>query len=126
MNSSVCLTISADLGCGVSGQNPLTSNPDAFFKINERERYLTLSRHTHEMVNRFVHIWHIIVACPITTKLTGGNGAQRNGPPDAAFCQGLSSCNHSYGYISLFVALINIAMSFDNLFQRIASIYDRF
>ncbi len=35
-----------------------------FYKINESERYVTLSRHAHEMVNRLVHKWHIIVACP--------------------------------------------------------------
>lgn len=33
---------------------------------------------------------------------------------------------HSYYYISLFVPFFNIAMSLGNLFQRIASIYDRF
>jgi hypothetical protein len=32
----------------------------------------------------------------------------------------------SYNYISLFVSFIDIPVSLDNLFQRIASIYDRF
>ncbi len=33
---------------------------------------------------------------------------------------------HSYDYMSLFVSFFNIPVSLDNLFQRIASIYDRF
>ena len=33
---------------------------------------------------------------------------------------------HSYYYISLFVSFIDIPVSLDHLFQRIASIYDRF
>ena len=33
---------------------------------------------------------------------------------------------HSYDYISLFVPFVDIPVSLDNLFQRIASIYDRF
>ena len=33
---------------------------------------------------------------------------------------------HSDDYISLFVSFINIPVSLNNLFQRIASIYDRF
>jgi len=33
---------------------------------------------------------------------------------------------HSYDYIPLFVPFFDISVSLDNLFQRIASIYDRF
>jgi hypothetical protein len=33
---------------------------------------------------------------------------------------------HSYDYISLFVPFVNISMSLGSLFQRIASIFDRF
>ena len=33
---------------------------------------------------------------------------------------------HCYYYISLFVPFFNIGMSLGNLFQRIASIHDRF
>ena len=33
---------------------------------------------------------------------------------------------HSNDYISLFVSFVDIPVSLDNLFQRIASIYDRF
>ena len=34
--------------------------------------------------------------------------------------------HHSYDYISFFVPFVNIPVSLSNLFQRIASIYDRF
>ena len=33
---------------------------------------------------------------------------------------------HSYDYISLFVPFFDIPVSLDSLFQRIASIHDRF
>jgi hypothetical protein len=33
---------------------------------------------------------------------------------------------HSYDYMSLFVSFFNIPVNLDNLFQRIASINDRF
>ncbi len=33
---------------------------------------------------------------------------------------------HSYYYISLFVSFVDILVSLDNLFQWIASIYNRF
>ena len=33
---------------------------------------------------------------------------------------------HSYNYIALFVSFVNIPVSLGNLFQRIASVYNRF
>ena len=39
---------------------------------------------------------------------------------------GLVIMFHSNDYISLFVSFINIPVSLDNLFQRIASVNDRF
>ena len=39
---------------------------------------------------------------------------------------GFAVVSHSDDYISLFVPCFDIPVSLDNLFQRIASIYDRF
>ena len=33
---------------------------------------------------------------------------------------------HSYNYIALFVSFVNIPVRLNNLFQRIASVYNRF
>ena len=38
---------------------------------------------------------------------------------------GFVATSHSYYYIPLFVPLIHISVSLDDLFQRIAPIYDR-